>query len=161
MVLLPLPGDELVPRRTREPLPLGDRLWVKIAGPWYSTPECPIGDDDCWLWIAEAKAGAYRTRDGRPRRTNSKWWYGRISRGRRAEGVVSAHRAAYELTYGEVPKDPEKHPLIRHLCNRPLCCNPRHMAVGTAAENGADVRAAGTLKGHNQYTRRRAREVAA
>lgn len=42
-----------------------------------------------------------------------------------------AHRVAYELTCGPIPK-----PLvIDHGCREPSCCNPKHMEPVTIAEN--------------------------
>jgi len=130
--LRPLPGDRVA---DAELVPLAERLWSKVAGPWYSTPELPIGCDDCWLWITSARAGVYRMRDGRRVRTTCRDLdYGRISRGRRIDGTVAAHIAAYELVYGPVPPGKQ----VRHLCSRSLCCNPSHLVAGTAAENAAD-----------------------
>lgn len=68
-------------------------------------------------------------------------WQGR--RGYRGYGTLSyrrlfiyAHRRAYELTHGATPAD---RPEIRHKCDFPPCCNPRHLVPGTHAENGRDM----------------------
>lgn len=55
--------------------------------------------------------------------------YGQVYYKRKYE---KAHRIAYILTYGEIPKDK---PHIRHTCDNPLCCNPNHLISGTNQDN--------------------------
>jgi len=86
------------------------------------------------------------------------WNYGRIHAPTEAEPkrLIGAHVAAYELVWGPLPEGQ----LVRHRCDRHLCCNPHHLAPGTALENAADIRAAGRPTGYRAH-RRRGREVAA
>jgi hypothetical protein len=51
----------------------------------------------------------------------------------------SAHRMAYTLARGEIPAGL----LVRHTCDNPLCCNPRHLIVGTQRDNMRDMCARG------------------
>jgi len=47
---------------------------------------------------------------------------------------VVAHRIAYELSKGPVPKEL----IVRHTCDNPPCCNPNHLIPGTDADNAKD-----------------------
>lgn len=66
-------------------------------------------------------------------------WTGMTQRGYgylKVRGVrARAHRIAWELAHGR--RIPEGM-VIRHRCDRPACCNPAHLALGTHADNVAD-----------------------
>lgn len=68
-------------------------------------------DGACWIWTGNrnGKYGKYRG--------------------------IRAHRLAYELVNGEIPESL----LIRHTCDNPLCCNPRHLLPGTSQDNTNDA----------------------
>ena len=70
----------------------------------------------CWLWTGTI------LHDG----------YGQFDRRR-------AHRVAWELTNGPIPKGQ----LILHRCDNPPCVRPDHLFLGTHAENMADMTSKG------------------
>jgi len=49
--------------------------------------------------------------------------------------MLRVHRVMYLYRKGEIP---DGH-VIRHTCDRPICCNPDHLITGTTAENSADM----------------------
>ena len=72
------------------------------------------GDDDCWPWLIGTDPDGY----GRSKHV----------------GEQRAHRVAYRLVCGPIP-DGE---IVRHTCDNPPCCNPRHLLTGTHADNAQD-----------------------
>ncbi|HPY31122.1 MAG TPA: HNH endonuclease [Verrucomicrobiota bacterium] len=102
------------------------RFWDKIK----------VGDpDECWLWLGAKQPsrglfyGVYE-------------WKGK---GR------STHRIAYMLAKGPIPKGL----VVRHLCHNSLCCNPRHLEVGTQAQNVEDAVKAGRMASGERSGRRK------
>ena len=66
----------------------------------------------CWNWLGSAVKTGY----------GQIWYQGRL---------VLAHRFAYELLRGPIPKGFE----IDHLCHNKSCVNPIHLEVVTRSEN--------------------------
>ena len=81
--------------------------------------------DECWLW-----------RSG----TTGKSGYGLSNRGKRR---LTAHREAYERTYGSIPSGL----FCLHRCDIKLCCNPSHLFLGTHQDNMDDMH----LKGRHAH----------
>jgi hypothetical protein len=67
---------------------------------------------DCLIWMPERKTVTY-----------GQYWKG--------DRMVLAHRFAYMLIVGEIPKGL----CIDHLCRTPACVNPEHLEAVTEREN--------------------------
>ena len=85
-------------------IPLEERFWSKVVA----------REDGCWVWTG----------------SRGRWGHGRVQRGGR-NSVVLAHRVAYELLVGEIPKGLT----LDHLCFNTSCVNPTHLEPVTNAEN--------------------------
>lgn len=112
-------------------LPFADLFWSRVD---------KRDDQECWPWTGTASNG-----------------YGYLKRDRQS---ISAHRVAYELTFGPVPDGKE----LDHTCHEPQtciggsaclhrrCCNPRHLVAVLHSENCAPDR---TVLGFHQHERKR------
>jgi len=84
-----------------------ERLWKRVDK-----------SGDCWIWTG-ARKGTRRS-------------YGNLTIN---EKQYSAHRIAYELTFGVIPEGMQ----VLHHCDNGLCINPSHLFLGTVKDNVSDM----------------------
>jgi len=81
-------------RKKGSGLPLVERFWPYV--------DRSGGEEACWPWTGASTHG-----------------YGRIKRGGRGDGTVSAYKVAYELANGKTDDS------LRHTCGFRKCVNPK------------------------------------
>src|SRR5216683_2220131 len=89
----------------------------------------------CWIWIGAT------TPQG----------YGSIATIRiNGKGFTElAHRVAYELTYGDIPRGM----FVCHTCDNRFCVNPSHLFLGTHQDNMQDMHQKGRSIEHTKPER--------
>ena len=103
-----------------------DEFWAQVQ---------VSGRDSCWPWL-----GSTTNYPGELT----------IQRGRLAfEGRVQyAYRVAWQLTNdAQIPDGL----LARHTCDNPICVNPRHILIGTHADNSRDAVERGRVRTTPRY----------
>lgn len=95
--------------------PLADRFWAKVDR---------RGPTECWPWKGGVGGNA---------------GHGQVREGGASPSKLGAHRVAWELAHGEVPRGLR----VLHKCDKPPCCNPNHLFLGTQQDNVDDREAKG------------------
>lgn len=93
------------------------RFWRKV--------DMSGGPDACWPWVKSCVPSGYGQFMIVPGR------------------VMRSHRIAWALDRG---RSPGKR-VVRHRCDNPPCCNPKHLLAGTQAQNARDAVARGRATG--------------
>jgi hypothetical protein len=94
----------------------------------------------CWLWTGASTPAGYGA-------------FGYRKGGR--EYTIGAHRMAWELTRGSIPKGK----CICHHCDVGLCVNPSHLFVGTYLENEKDKMSKGRTCSGGRWEKAHAQSI--
>jgi len=86
----------------------------------------PVTESGCLLW--EGKV--------------SPFGYGIMKIGGRKGKDIVTHRLMWLLVNGEIPQGQ----VVMHKCDVPLCVNPKHLMLGTSADNARDMHRKGRAR---------------
>lgn len=84
----------------------------------------------CWIWLGSVNENGYGQFT--------------IAGGRKLRGhnQIRAHRWSYQFHIGPIPK----WICVCHSCDNPRCVNPKHLWLGTVAQNNADIHTKGRFR---------------
>ena len=99
---------------------------AKCYSDCWNRPRRQKPEERFWTYVEKA-ASCWRWKGGHNRLGYGKCRLGAITTG--------AHRAAYQLTHGQIPQGL----WVLHRCDVPDCVNPEHLFLGTAQDNTDDM----------------------
>lgn len=88
---------------------------ANVAAHFWRFVDKSAGKNACWPWTRS--------------RTGPNGAYGKFA----WEWIQRAHVAAFYFATGQ------RHLVIRHTCDNPICCNPKHLVAGTQDDNMQDM----------------------